>query len=113
MADNPKLHVAKGDMVFILSGKDKKKTGKVIEALPRKGKVVVENVNKIKRHTKPSQSVPQGGIIVKEAPISSSKVMLVCPLCDKATRIKTTILANGNKERMCKKCGQVIEKKIK
>lgn len=112
MAEN-KLHVVKGDTVYILSGKDRKKKGKVIEALPSKGKVVVEGVNKVKRHTKPSQSVPQGGIIVKEAPISSSNVMLICPSCDQATRIKHIILANGNKERVCKKCGQVIERNRK
>lgn len=77
MSEALKLHVKKGDTVIVLSGKDKGKQGKVIEALPKKAKVVIEGVNKVKRHTKPSQSNPQGGIIVKEAAISSSKVMLV------------------------------------
>lgn len=74
-----KLNVKKGDTVLVLSGKDKGKQGKVIEAQPKKGKVIVEGVNKVKRHTKPSQSAPQGGIITKEAPLFASKVQLVCP----------------------------------
>lgn len=104
-----KMHVKKGDTVLVLSGKDKGKEGKVIEALPKKAKVVVEGVNKVKRHTKPSQSNPQGGIITKEAAMSSSKVMLVCPACKKATRIKKNEAA-GSFVRVCKKCGEVIDK---
>jgi len=105
-----KLHVKKGDTVVVLSGKDKGKKGKVIEALPKKGKVVVEGVNKVKRHTKPSQKVPQGGIIVKEAAMNSAKVMLVCPECSQPTRIKKSALASGAMARTCKKCGEIIDK---
>lgn len=94
MANAVKLHVKKGDTVLVLSGKDKGKQGKIVEALPKKAKVVVEGVNKVKRHTKPSQANPQGGIITKEAPLASSKVMLVCPVCKQATRIK--------KDRSCR-----------
>ena len=90
-----KMHVKKGDTVLVLSGKDKGKEGKIIEALPKKAKVVVEGVNKVKRHTKPSQANPQGGIITKEAAIASSKVMLVCPACKKATRIKKTAVSGS------------------
>lgn len=104
-----KLHVKKGDKVMVLSGKDKGREGKVIEALPKKGKVVVEGINKVKRHTKPSQTKPQGGIITKEAAIASSKVMLVCPACQKPTRIKKTLVGE-NYVRTCKKCGEVIDK---
>lgn len=110
MAEAYKLHVKKGDTVVVLSGKDKGNKGKIIEALPKKGKVVVEGVNKVKRHTKPSQKMPQGGIIVKEAPIHASKVMIVCPSCDKPTRIKMTALASGAHVRTCKKCGETIDK---
>ena len=110
MAEAQKLHVKKGDTVVVLSGKDKGKKGKVIEALPKKAKVVVEGVNKVKRHTKPSQSAPQGGILTKEAALSSSKVMLVCPACNKATRIAKTALASGEFVRKCKKCGEIIDK---
>ena len=74
MATAAKLHVKKGDTVLVLSGKDKGKEGKVIEALPKKAKVVVAGVNKVKRHTKPSQANPQGGIIVKEAALATGKL---------------------------------------
>lgn len=110
MSETQKLHVKKGDSVVVLSGKDKGKKGKVIEALPKKAKVVVEGVNKVKRHTKPTQQMPQGGILVKEAPLHSAKVMLVCPACDKPTRIKKTALANGKLARTCKHCGEIIDK---
>ena len=109
MATAEKLHVKKGDTVLVLSGKDKGKEGKIVEALPKKAKVVVAGVNKVKRHTKPSQTNPQGGIIVNEAAISASKVMLVCPACKKATRISKTAVAGGF-ARTCKKCGEVIDK---
>lgn len=110
MSEAVKLHVKKGDTVLVLSGKDKGKKGKIIEALPKKGKIVVEGVNKVKRHTKPTQKMPQGGIIVKEAAMHSSKVMLVCPACAKPTRIKKTALANGNMARSCKHCNEIIDK---
>lgn len=109
MANAVKLHVKKGDTVLVLSGKDKGKQGKIVKALPKKAKVVIEGVNQVKRHTKPSQANPQGGIITKEAPINASKVMLVCPACKKATRIKKTEVA-GVTVRVCKKCGEVIDK---
>ncbi len=109
MASTVKLHVKKGDTVLVLSGKDKGKQGKIVEAQPKKAKVIVEGINKVKRHTKPSQANPQGGIITKEAPIHSSKVMLVCPACNKATRIKKTAVSGGF-VRTCKKCGEVIDK---
>lgn len=110
MSEAKKLHVKKGDMVLVLTGKDKGKKGKVMEALPKKGKILVEGLNTVKRHTKPSQSMPQGGIVVKEALMHSAKVMLVCPACEKATRIKKTPLANGALARACKKCGEIIDK---
>ena len=104
------VHLKKGEILIVLSGKKKKKKGKVLEALPRKGKVVVEGVNKVKRHTKANQKMPQGGILVKEAALNSSKLMLICPSCDKPTRIKKTALASGSMARTCKKCGQIIDK---
>ena len=103
-----KLHVKKDDTVVVLSGKDKGKEGKVIQALPKKGKVVVEGVNKVKRHTKPNQKAPQGGILTKEMPMPACKVMLVCPACSKPTRIAHKEV-NGKNVRVCKKCGEVID----
>lgn len=110
MAETNKLHVKKGDTVLVLSGKDKGKSGKIIEALPKKDKIVVEGVNKVKRHTKPSQKMPQGGIIVKEAPLHVSNVMVVCPECGKATRTKKVALSSGTMVRACKKCNGMIDK---
>lgn len=105
------MHVKKGDTVIVLSGNEnnKGKQGKVIEALPKKNKVVVEGINLVKRHTKPSQANPQGGIITKEAALNASKVMLVCPACKKPTRIKKAEVAGVN-VRICKKCGEQIDK---
>ena len=105
-----KLHVKKDDRVLVLTGKDKGKEGKIIEAQPKKLRVVVEGVNKVKRHTKPSQKNAQGGIIVKEAPVSVSNVMLICPTCKKATRIKKNRLADGKFVRACVKCWENIDK---
>ena len=103
-----KLHVKTGDTVVVISGKDKGKQGKVKAAMPKEGRVVVEGVNMIKRHTKPSQANPKGGIIEKEAAIDASNVMLICPSCGKPTRVghKSGEL-NGKKTaiRVCKKCG--------
>ena len=103
------LKIKKDDMVQVIAGKDKGKEGKVLHVDKKNGTVVVEGVNKVKRHTKPSQANPQGGIITKEAPLASSKVMLVCPVCKQATRIKKTEVA-GAFVRTCKKCGEVIDK---
>lgn len=103
-----KLHVKKGDTVQILSGKDKGKQGKIISALPKAGKVVVEGINKVKRHSKASLKVPQGGIISKEMPLNASKVQLVCPACNKPTRIAHNSI-NGKNSRVCKKCGETID----
>ena len=103
-----KLHVKKGDTVVVLSGKDKGKQGKVISAMPASAKVVVEGVNKVKRHSKPSLKVPQGGIITKEMPLNACKVQLVCPACNKPTRVAHKVVA-GKNSRVCKKCGETIE----
>ena len=103
-----KLHVKKGDTVVVLSGKDKGKQGKIISAMPSKGMVVVEDVNKVKRHTKPSMKTPQGGILDKEMPLNACKVQLICPACNKATRIGHKNV-DGKNVRVCKKCGEVVD----
>ena len=104
-----KMHVKKGDKVLVLSGKDKGKEGKVMSVNAKNHTALVEGINKVKRHTKPTQSNPQGGIIVKEAPMASAKVMLGCPHCQKPTRIKK-VEVSGSFVRACKKCGEVIDK---
>lgn len=103
-----KLNVKKGDTVVVLSGKDKGKQGKIIQALPKKSQVIVEDVNKVKRHTKPSLKAPQGGIIAKEMPLNVCKVQLVCPACNKPTRIAHKSV-DGKNLRVCKKCGEVVD----
>ncbi len=104
-----KLHVKKNDMVEIIAGKERGKTGKVLRVLPGKGRVVVENLNVIKRHTRPSQLNPEGGIIEKEAPLSLSNVMLVCGSCNQATRTGVRLLEDGSKTRYCKKCNENVD----
>ncbi len=105
-----KLHVKKGDTVIITAGKDKGKKGKVLSASPKEDRVVVEGVNMVKRHTKPTQKVMQGGIIEKASPVHCSNVMLVCSRCGKPSRTGMKVLENGQIVRMCKKCGEVIDK---
>ena len=105
-----KLHVKKGDTVVVIAGKDAGTTGKVLAASPTKGKVVVENVAKIKRHTKPSKNDPQGGIIEKEAYIDASNVMPYCPKCKKGVRIANVEGKNGKTVRACVKCGNQFDK---
>jgi large subunit ribosomal protein L24 len=106
---NNKLHVKKDDKVFVITGKDKGKTGRVLEAYPRENRVLVEGVNMIKKHQKPTQEYPQGGIIEKEAPIHVSNVMLIDPKSGKPTRVGYKTLENGNKVRIAKKSGEVID----
>jgi len=103
------VHVRKGDTVVVIAGKDKGKRGKVIRVIPAEQRVVVEGVNKVKRHMRPNPQLQQGGIIEKEAPLHSSNVMLVCTKCDRPTRIGRRINADGVKVRVCKKCGEVID----
>lgn len=105
-----KMEIRRGDRVVVLSGKDKGKKGKVIQALPQQGRVKVEGVNIIKKHAKPTQKVPQGGIREMEAPLSVSKVMFLCPACHKPTRIAKKLSADGRWVRSCKKCGEVVDR---
>ena len=103
------LHVKKDDTVVVISGKDKGKEGKVITAIPREGKVIVEGVNKVTKHQKPQGAKSPGGRIEREAPIFASKVMLVCSKCNKATRTAHKFISDGSKVRVCKKCGETFD----
>ena len=102
------MSIRKDDTVIVLSGKDKGKKGKVLSVDPANGKVIVEKVNMVSRHTKPRRQGEEGGILQKEAPIYACKVMRVCPKCDKPTRPAHKVLADGKKVRVCKKCGAEI-----
>ena len=103
-----KVHVKKGDTVVVLSGKDKGKKGKVLEVSPREEKVIIEGINMVSKHVKPRKMGEPGGIVKAEAPMYACKVMLVCPKCGKPTRPAYKLLADGNKSRVCKKCGETI-----
>ncbi len=105
-----KLHVKKGDQIVVISGKDKGKKAKVLVALPKEGKIIVEGVNMSKKHKKPSGQMQQGGIINQESPINASKAMLWCDRCKKGVRIGKKILQDGTKVRYCKSCGEMLDK---
>jgi large subunit ribosomal protein L24 len=105
-----KLHVKKGDTVVVIAGKDKGKQGKIITALPKEERVIVEGVNKVKRHTKPSQTNQQGGIITKEAPVHVSNVMIVDPATGKPTRVKKVEMKDGSFARAAVKGGNILDK---
>lgn len=111
-----KVHVKKGDTVVLLTGKyndkfeknDKRKTGKILEVSPKEGKVIVEGINFVTKHVKPTRMGQTGGIVQAEAPVYACKVQLVCPKCGKATRVGHTIETQKDKQvklRVCKKCG--------
>ncbi len=102
-----KLHVKSGDTVVILSGKDKGKKGKVLEVSPKEQKVIIEGVNMVTKHVKPTRVGQSGGIVKAEGALYASKVMAVCPKCGKPTRIGHKLNADGTKSRVCKNanCG--------
>jgi large subunit ribosomal protein L24 len=103
------LNIKKNDTVMVMSGDEKGKKGRVISVLSSDNRILIERINMIKKHMKPSKKYSQGGIIEKEAPINRSNIMLVCTKCDKTTKISQKILENGEKIRSCKKCGEVID----
>ena len=104
-----KIHVKKDDQVIVISGKDKGATGKVLKTEPETGRVYVEGVNIIKKHQKARTQTDPSGIIEREGSVDASNVMIVCPKCGKATRVSAVVNADGSKDRVCKKCGAVID----
>jgi len=103
------LSIKKNDTILVITGKEKGKKGRVLSVSPLKDQLLIEKVNIIKRHMKPTRKYAQGGIIEREAPLHISNVMLVCPKCSKPTRIGNSLLLDGRKVRMCKKCREVID----
>ena len=102
-------HVKKNDTVMVTVGKDKGKTGKVLRIDQKKDRIIVEKVNIIKRHVKPSQKT-KGGIMERESPISVSNVMIYCEKCSKPVRVGKKVLEDGKKVRFCRKCEEVLDK---
>ena len=103
------MKLRREDTVQVIAGKDKGKRGKVQDILPKQDMVVVEGTNVIKRHVRPRPNVRQAGIVQQEAPFKSSKVMLVCPHCDRAVRVSHRFLEDDSKKRVCNSCGEVID----
>lgn len=104
-----KSHIKKDDKVKIITGKDAGKIGKVIKVNRKTQRVLVENINIIKRHTRPNAQNKQGGIVESEAPISWGNVMLMCNKCMAPVRIKMQRLEDGKKIRVCRKCSELID----
>ncbi len=104
-----KQHIKRGDTVAVISGKDKGKRGKVLHVVSSRNRAIVEALNMITRHERPSQRNPQGGMVQREAPIHASNLMVVCTKCGKPTRVGRKILEDGSKMRICKKCSEIID----
>jgi large subunit ribosomal protein L24 len=104
------VHVRRGDTVAIIAGRERGKRGKVLRVLPANGRVLVEKLNMMKKHQRPTQKLRQGGIIERESPLALSNVLVVCGRCDKAARSGIKVLADGRKLRVCKRCGESIDK---
>ena len=99
----------KNDKVIVTSGKEKGKIGTLLKLDTEKGRVIVEKVNMVKRHTRPSAATGQGGIIEREAPLHVSKVMLICPKCATAGRFSFTTTGDKKKSRVCRRCKELID----
>ncbi|MGB9732126.1 MULTISPECIES: 50S ribosomal protein L24 [Calditerrivibrio] len=105
-----KFKLKKDDPIIVTTGKDKGKKSKILKVLKEEKKVLAENVNVVKRHMKPSQLNPDGGIVEKEKPIDISNVMYLCPKCQKGVRLGIKVLQDGTKQRFCKSCGEIVDK---
>ncbi len=103
------MRVKTGDTVEVITGKDRGKRGVIMRSFPKEERVLVEKVNLVKRHTKPNPSLTAGGIVTKEAPVHVSNVMMVCRHCKKRTRVAMRFNDQGVKQRVCKKCGEVLD----
>ena len=104
------LHVKRGDLVGVIAGRERGKRGKVLRVLTDKGRVVVEHVNMLKKHQRPTQKLRQGGIIEREGALALSNVLVVCARCDTPARTGMKFLSDGRKVRSCKRCGEAIDK---
>jgi large subunit ribosomal protein L24 len=103
-------HIRRGDTVAVMAGKERGKRGKVLRVFRDTGRVVVEKVNMIKRHQRPTQKLRQGGIIERENPLALSNVLVVCGRCDRPVRTGIKVLADGRKLRVCRRCGEAVDK---
>jgi large subunit ribosomal protein L24 len=102
------MKIKRNDIVKVMAGKDKGKTGKVLRILPLKNKALVEGVNYLKKHARKTQDNPQGGIVQKESPINISNLALICTRCSKPSRIGISVLPDKTKARVCSSCKETI-----
>jgi large subunit ribosomal protein L24 len=105
-----KANLKKDDTVLVIAGKERGKSGKVVRVMREEGRILVERINMIKRHRKATGPQNPGGIIEKEAALNISNVMLLCPSCDKPARVGRKTLDKGSHVRVCRSCGEVIDK---
>jgi len=104
------LKIKKNDNIEVIAGKEKGKRGKVLLIFPDKNRVIVEKINMIKRHSRPTGQTKQGGIVEKEGQLHLSNVQLICAKCNTGVRVGYKILENGDKIRVCRKCGEELDK---
>ena len=110
VASQRRGHVRKDDIVKVVAGKDRGKQGKVLRVFPKEGRLTVERVNMIKRHTRPTRQTQQGGIIEREGKLHISNVMLICSRCGRGVRVGHRFLEDGKKVRICRACDEVLDK---
>ncbi len=104
-----RMKIKTGDTVYVLSGKDKGRRGRVIRVMPRENRIIVDGINLVTKHQKPRTATQKGSRIQKPAPIFASKVMLVCPHCDQPTRVRRVRGENNRWFRVCKRCHEMID----
>ena len=100
--------ITRNQIVKVLAGKDRGKTGKVLKVFPKEDRLLVEGINLIKRHTRQTKQDKKGGIIQKESPIQISNVILMCKRCNKPTKVGMKIMNDGSRVKVCKKCKEII-----
>ncbi len=105
-----RFSLKKNDLVMVIAGKEKGKSGRILKVFSRKNRALIEKINFVKKHTRPSGQTRQGGIVEREAPIHVSNVMVICEKCNLPIRVGKKILDDGKKVRVCKKCGELLDK---
>ena len=103
-----KYPIKKNDMVMVITGRERGKTGKVLKVMPASGRVIIERLNVVKRHSKPRGAASPGGIVEKEAPIDISNVMVFCERCNAPVRVGIKAATDGTRSRMCRRCGEAL-----
>jgi large subunit ribosomal protein L24 len=111
--EDAKVRIRKNDIVKVITGREKGKVGRVLKVDRENGRLFIEKLNMVKRHIKPGKTHPQGGIVEKEAALAFSNVLIMCDKCNKPTRIGMLLNPGGTRDRICKRCGDVLEAKKK